>query len=470
MKKTVLAAALATTLFVAVPAQARSIDVAAEASKADRGDPVAMLTVGEHYLQLGQVSQGVLYLEQATRTDTPQAAYAHTALAKHFEKLSGTYAREAMLQHYEQAAVRGDVTAQVRLGHLLLSDAAKPGVDPMERGSLQARAQMLLEHAADHGNSDVAAYLLGKAFLTGDGMTRDTAQAERWLGRAARNRHWEASYLLGKHYLGAGNSRRAVELLENAADGGHGESMLELARGYLDGNVLAKDLPKARKWATKANSIGAKGADEVLAQVNRRTAATQVAAAAPATQRPLVPVQLATSTVSAPSPALTGNPVVDQLIRQNEELRKQIALISQQLQSRAAAPASQPVAAIPPAPTLAHVEADQNQMGLDAHARGDYKAAYRYFSRAARKGDADAMNNLGMVLLQGQGVDTDPLKALEMFRKAAGLGHVTAAHNIGYIYENGIGVRADLARSRVWYQHSAQLNQRVQRMGAVAGI
>lgn len=471
MKKTVLAVALATTLFVAVPVQARSIDASAEASKADRGDPVAMLTVGEHFLHHGQVSQGVLYLEQATQTDTPQAAYAHTALAKHYEGLSGAYARQAMMQHYEQAAVRGDVSAQVRLGYILLRDAGKSGVDVMERGNLQARAQMLLEHAADQGKSSVAAYQLGKAFLSGEGMPRDTAQAERWLERAANNRHWDAAYLLGKHYLDTRNPRRAEEMLEIAAEGGHGESMLELARGYLDGGVLNKDLPKARTWASKASSIGARGASEVLAQVNRSTAVPQVAMTSPTNQRPLAPVQLPGTATPSPAPAMTGNPVVDQLIRANEELRKQIARISQQLESRQAATNVQAdPAAIPPAPTLAHVEGDQNQMGLDAHARGDFKAAYRYFSRAARKGDADAMNNLGMVLLQGQGVDTDPLKALEMFRKAAGMGHVTAAHNIGYIYENGIGVRPDLARSRVWYQHSAQLSQRVQRMAVVAGI
>lgn len=67
------------------------------------------------------------------------------------------------------------------------------------------------------------------------------------------------------------------------------------------------------------------------------------------------------------------------------------------------------------------------------------------------------MNNLGMLLLQGQGVNQDVDKAIVMFRRAAELGHATAAHNIGYIYENAIGVREDRARARIWHQFSARL-------------
>src|SRR5690606_25431486 len=49
----------------------------------------------------------------------------------------------------------------------------------------------------------------------------------------------------------------------------------------------------------------------------------------------------------------------------------------------------------------------QNERGLAEHSEGNFVQAARHFTRGVRAGDADAMNNLGMLLLQGQGVEMD---------------------------------------------------------------
>lgn len=99
-----------------------------------------------------------------------------------------------------------------------------------------------------------------------------------------------------------------------------------------------------------------------------------------------------------------------------------------------------------------------NRAGLDYFRDGQFDRAVREFERAARAGNVEAMNNLGMAYLQGRGVPRDPTAAMAYFRDAAAQGHATAANNIGYIYENGLGVNRDHTRAQLWYRRAAHLD------------
>lgn len=469
MKKTALAGALGAILLFAGANEAGALDLAGTLVRADRGEPAAMLAVGKHYLANRKPSEGLLYLERAASTNAPQAAFANTALGKHYESLEGQYARELAVVHYQKGAIAGDVEAQVRLGKIFLGRAEQ--ATGQERTQYQVKAQMLLEHAADLGNSSEAAFALGRAFHEAKAMEANRVEAERWLSRAARADHPEAAFMLGEHHLAQGNAKSAERFLTAAAKAGNGQAMLRLANEYKEGGKLTASLDEAKRWAQSARDAGVSGAAALLSEVTSMESriagmvANQVQGPAVATKA----VAAATKQVTQPS---SGNPLVDQLRRENEELRRQVAEIMKMLGKDGApeVPAAQIQQVAAPTPELADHDEDLNGRGLDAHSRGEFKEAYRLFSRAVKRGDVDAMNNLGMLLLQGQGVSADPVKALEMFRAAAEKGHATAAHNIGYIYENGIGVRPDLARSRVWYRHAGVLNQRLQRMSTMAGI
>jgi hypothetical protein len=75
-------------------------------------------------------------------------------------------------------------------------------------------------------------------------------------------------------------------------------------------------------------------------------------------------------------------------------------------------------------PAMADVKA-----GVDAWARGDFRAAVEEWRGPAVAGDADAQFNLGQAYKLGRGVPLDPALAESWFRKAALQGHVQAQDN-----------------------------------------
>ena len=85
----------------------------------------------------------------------------------------------------------------------------------------------------------------------------------------------------------------------------------------------------------------------------------------------------------------------------------------------------------------------------------DYAKAREWYEKAADKGDASAMNNLGLLYHNGQGVAQDYAKAREWYEKAADKGDASAMTNLGVLYHNGQGVAQDYAKAREWYEKAA---------------
>jgi len=69
----------------------------------------------------------------------------------------------------------------------------------------------------------------------------------------------------------------------------------------------------------------------------------------------------------------------------------------------------------------------------------DYGKARSAYGRAAEAGDARAMNNLGVMDLQGRGTTASASSAIGWFRKAALAGSSAAHFNLGLLHELGIG-------------------------------
>jgi TPR repeat protein len=87
--------------------------------------------------------------------------------------------------------------------------------------------------------------------------------------------------------------------------------------------------------------------------------------------------------------------------------------------------------------------------------RNPSEAVY-WYGLAAQDGQPDALANLGLLLVRGQGVpNPDPAGAALLWWAAAARGEATAMFNLGALWENGIGVTADLARAKVWYERAA---------------
>src|SRR5262249_50076156 len=96
---------------------------------------------------------------------------------------------------------------------------------------------------------------------------------------------------------------------------------------------------------------------------------------------------------------------------------------------------------------------------LYANAQGvvqDYAKAREWSEKAAEKGNADAMYNLGLAYANGQGVVQDYTKAREWYEKAAEKGSENAMAGLGIRYADGQGVVQDYAKAREWWEKAAE--------------
>lgn len=87
---------------------------------------------------------------------------------------------------------------------------------------------------------------------------------------------------------------------------------------------------------------------------------------------------------------------------------------------------------------------------------GAFDAAYKALKPAARAGNADAEELIGVMYAMGLGVERDDERAFEWYLRSAMKGHPGAQSGIGWYYEVGRGVPAiDLTRAYMWYTLSA---------------
>jgi len=109
----------------------------------------------------------------------------------------------------------------------------------------------------------------------------------------------------------------------------------------------------------------------------------------------------------------------------------------------------------PAAGTVVAKGAEQYAKGKAADDKGDYSDAMRWYRQAAGAGNTDAMNRLGVMHDNGQGVAEDPVQAVAWFRKAADAGDPAGMNNLASMYGHGRGVPKDEAEAVGWYRKAA---------------
>ena len=98
-------------------------------------------------------------------------------------------------------------------------------------------------------------------------------------------------------------------------------------------------------------------------------------------------------------------------------------------------------------PALAEIEEARDLMEA-----GEFAAAREALLPAARSGNADAEELIGVMYALGLGVEKDPERAFEWYLRASMKGHPGAQSGLGWYYELGIGLPApDLVRAYLWY-------------------
>ena len=78
------------------------------------------------------------------------------------------------------------------------------------------------------------------------------------------------------------------------------------------------------------------------------------------------------------------------------------------------------------------------------------------WTTAARSGNADAEELIGVMYAMGLGVERDDVRAFEWYLRSAMKGHPGAQSGVGWYYEIGRGMpEPDLVRAYMWYVLSA---------------
>ncbi|MGJ8627536.1 MAG: tetratricopeptide repeat protein [Sulfitobacter sp.] len=87
---------------------------------------------------------------------------------------------------------------------------------------------------------------------------------------------------------------------------------------------------------------------------------------------------------------------------------------------------------------------------------GKFTQAKKALWPAARSGNAEAEELIGVMYAMGLGVPRDDTRAFEWYLRASLKGHPGAQSGIGWYYEVGRGIAApDLVRAYMWYTLSA---------------
>jgi uncharacterized protein len=169
----------------------------------------------------------------------------------------------------------------------------KDGVDAWQRGDY-ARAVTVWRPLADQGDAD-AAFNLAQAYKLGRGVTTDLAQAKLWYGRAAQGGHSQAAANYGLLLFQDGDRKAAMPWISKASDADDPRAQYVYGTALFNGDLAAKDWPRAYALMTRAAAAGLPQATTSLAQMNKYMSMAD-------RQKGL---QLATQLASQPAPPTT---------------------------------------------------------------------------------------------------------------------------------------------------------------------
>ena len=151
--------------------------------------------------------------------------------------------------------------SHIKLGLLVLAVAMlflpclSAQAQSLDRGAARKKAIADLKEIAYAG--DVSAQVqLGVIYLTGDGVTKDDAEAVKWLRKAADQDNALAErYLAEMYFKGRGitaDHAEAARLLQMASAQGDAQSEYNLAVLYTQGDGLPRNAKDAANWMRKA--------------------------------------------------------------------------------------------------------------------------------------------------------------------------------------------------------------------------
>lgn len=100
---------------------------------------------------------------------------------------------------------------------------------------------------------------------------------------------------------------------------------------------------------------------------------------------------------------------------------------------------------------MSHIEA------LKAYRNEDYSLAKKLWINESDNDNDQAMVNLGLLYLKGEGVQKDFALAKDWFEKALKYENASAYYNLALMYQSHIGVEEDLDKALFYFQKAHKL-------------
>ena len=125
---------------------------------------------------------------------------------------------------------------------------------------------------ADRGDAD-AQFNLGHAYRLGRGVPQNMTMAEMWYERAARTGHTEAQAMYGLLLFQNGRRQEAMPFVRGAAERGDARAQYVYGTAQFNGDVVARDWPRAYAFMSRAASQGFPPAQSHLQEMEQHLSA-----------------------------------------------------------------------------------------------------------------------------------------------------------------------------------------------------
>ncbi len=100
----------------------------------------------------------------------------------------------------------------------------------------------------------------------------------------------------------------------------------------------------------------------------------------------------------------------------------------------------------------------EHRIALEAYKNKDFKKAHDIWITEAKLKNDQAMANLGLMYLKGEGVEKDYAKAKEWFEQASAYDNDSANFNLALMYQTKIGVEEDIKKAVDYFRRAVAKN------------
>ena len=143
----------------------------------------------------------------------------------------------------------------------------KAGVEAWQTGNYDGAVREW-RPLADRGDAD-AQFNMGQAYKLGRGVPTDLRLAQSWYEKAAQQGHEQAQANLGLILFQNGDRAGAMPWIRKAADHGDPRAQYVLGTALFNGDLVAKDWPRAYALMTRAAAQGLPQAAQSLTEMDQ---------------------------------------------------------------------------------------------------------------------------------------------------------------------------------------------------------